>query len=125
VRAVFLLRRRLIDARADLVRNRLPQIEAEIARLKGLLSAPAEAERRDAIEARIHDLAREHWAIRHMSVWPMDRATFSKYAPVEIASNVVPVLVGPLLSLEETPAMAMPPASASVGSLVAWIGWLF
>lgn len=99
IRPVLTLRRRLIRTRAELLRERIPQIEAEIAHLKGNLPATTEAAQKGALETRIHDLAREHWAIRHMSCWPMDRSTFHKYAPVEIISNVAPILVGPMLSL--------------------------
>ena len=38
------------------------------------------AETKNSVEARIHDLAREHWLIRNMTVWPMDGATFRKNA---------------------------------------------
>jgi hypothetical protein len=117
IRPVFALRRRLIETRNDLLENRIPQIEAEIARLKGTLAATLEAERRNSIETRVHDLAREHWAIRNMSCWPMDKGTFHKYAPVEIVSNVAPVLVGPLLSVGEMHAAAQSPAASDVMGL--------
>lgn len=115
IRPVLALRRRLAETRADLRKNRIPQIEAEIAGLKGALAIVSAGER-PAIETRIDDLAREHWAIGRMSCWPMDRATFSKYAPVEIATNVAPVLVGPLLSLGDAQAVAQMPASDAVGA---------
>jgi hypothetical protein len=79
--------------------------------LKAALPATFEAQCRSAIETRIHDLAREHWAIRNMSCWPMDRATFSKYAPVEIVSNVAPVF-WPLLSMGDVQAAAQTPSTA-------------
>jgi hypothetical protein len=101
VRPVFALRRRLIVTRDDLLKTRTPQIETEIVRLKGALSGISGDDGRGAIETRIHDLAREHWAIRNMNCWPMNRSTFHKYAPVEIVSNVAPVLVGPLLSFTD------------------------
>jgi hypothetical protein len=101
IRPVLLLRHRLTQVRANLMQNRIPLIEGEIAQLKAALTAGgAEAERRSVIETRIHDLARERWAIRHMSGWPMDKATFSKYAPVELVSNVAPVF-WPLISIGE------------------------
>jgi hypothetical protein len=115
IRPVLALRRRLAERRDDLRRNRIPQIEAEIAALKGTLAAAGEGERR-SIETRIDDLAREHWAIRNMSCWPMDRGTFQKYAPVEIVSNVAPVLVGPLLSFGDAQAVAQAPAADALGT---------
>jgi hypothetical protein len=104
IRPVLRLRHRLTQVRASLMQDRIPLIEGEIAQLKSTLIAGApDAERRSAVETRIHDLARERWAIRHMSRWPMDRATFSKYAPLEIVSNVAPVF-WPLISIGEAQA---------------------
>ena len=101
VRPVLKLRARLKRTRAELLAKRVPEIESEIVRLKTTLAGTPEEKARTSIEARIHDLAREHWAIRTMSCWPMDKATFSKYAPLEILSNVVPILVGPMLSVAQ------------------------
>jgi hypothetical protein len=76
----------------------MPEIENEIARLKTMLAGAPEKNVRNSITARSLELAREHWAIRNMRCWPMDAATFSKYAPLEIATNIAPILVGPMLS---------------------------
>lgn len=98
VRPVLELRSRLKRARAELLAKRVPEIESEIARLKHALAETPDENRRAAIEVTINDLARERWSIGNMRCWPMDKATFNKYAPVEIASNVAPLLLGPLLS---------------------------
>lgn len=125
IRPVLLLRRRLAAARSDLLQTRIPQIEGEIAHLKAALPATFEAQGRSVIETRIHDLAREHWAIRNMSCWPMDRATFSKYAPVEIVSNVAPIF-WPLLSMGDVQAAAQTPSTAGwVSSLASYLKALF
>ena len=126
IRPVLDLRRRLVRERSHLLRDRIPQIESEIAQLKGALPGTAGAEGRKALETRIHDLAREHWAIRNMSCWPMDRTTFHKYAPVEIVSNVAPVLAGPLMSLNEAQSAWQPPMlSGFAGGVASFLKALF
>jgi len=116
IRPVLALRRRLIETRADLRTNRIPQIETEIARLKATLPGTLEPEQHRLIEATIDALAREHWAIRNMRCWPMDKGTFQKYAPVEIVANVAPVLVGPLMSFGDMQAATQSsPASDVIG----------
>jgi hypothetical protein len=126
IRPVLDLRRRLVRERSHLLRDRIPQIESEIAQLKGALPGTAGAEGRKALETRIHDLAREHWAIRNMSCWPMDRTTFHKYAPVEIVSNVAPVLAGPLMSFNEAQSAAqVPMLSGFAGGIASFLKALF
>ena len=98
IRPVLRLRHRLKRARSELLTKRMPEIENEIARLKTMLAGAPEKNVRNSITARSLELAREHWAIRNMRCWPMDAATFSKYAPLEIATNIAPILVGPMLS---------------------------
>jgi len=121
VRPVFALRHRQIEKRDDLVKNRLPQIGAEIARLKGALAGTSEDGDGSALEARIYELAREHAAIRNMNCWPMDKSTLHKYAPVGIVTNLAPPLIGSLLS------SGGPPAAGSgwLGGLAALFGGLF
>jgi hypothetical protein len=81
---------------------------------------------RGAIETRIHDLAREHWAIRNMNCWPMNRSTFHKYAPVEIVSNVAPVLVGPLLSFTDGAVSGQAAGPSDfIGALTSFLRTLF
>lgn len=94
---VLKLRGRLKRARQELLRTRVPEIEADIARLNAELASYSDPSRQAAVANAIADLAKERWSIRNMHSWPMDKGTFSKYAPVELVSNVAPVLIGPLL----------------------------
>lgn len=98
VRPVLELRNRLKRDQRDMLAKRVPEIEAEIASLNAGLARAADDSRRLGQEAAINELAKERWAIRNMRCWPMDKATFSKYAPVEIISNAAPLLLGPLLA---------------------------
>lgn len=98
IRPILLLRQRLKAARSQLLATRVPEIEGEIARLKILHANAPEKNVRRALAGRTDELAREHWAIRNMRCWPMDAATFTKYAPLEIAANLAPILLGPLIS---------------------------
>jgi hypothetical protein len=126
VRPVFALRHRLIVTRNELWKTRAPQVEAEIVRLKAALPGISDDDEKGAIETKIHDLAREHWAIRNMNCWPMDRSTFHKYAPVEIVSNVAPVLVGPFLSFTDGAASGQDAGSSGfIGTLMSFLRALF
>jgi hypothetical protein len=100
VRPVLALRRRLSAARAELIAERLPALEFQIAGLRQRLEEPFSEGARSSFEARMQELAREHWAIRNMRVWPMDAGTLRKYAPVEIATKVLPLAMAPSLPMQ-------------------------
>lgn len=99
VRPVLQLRRRLHRRRAELLETRVPQIESDIAQLQQRLAGMPAGEERPALEKSIGALAQERWSILTMRCWPMDRSTFSKYAPIELASNVAPLLFAPIFSM--------------------------
>lgn len=100
VRPVLALRRRLVAARTELAAERLPALEFQIAALRQKLEEPFSEGARSSFEARLQELAREHWAIRNMRVWPMDAGTLRKYAPVEIATKVLPLAIAPSLPMQ-------------------------
>src|SRR5581483_9555845 len=77
-----------------------PAFAFQIAALRQKLEEPFSEGARSSFEARLQELAREHWAIRNMSVWPMDAGTLRKYAPVEIATKVLPLAIAPSLPMQ-------------------------
>jgi hypothetical protein len=94
LRPVLQLRGRIKAERDELLSVRLPQIRAEIDKIRADLAAgPHGGADRAGAEARLAALAREHWDIRHMPVWPMDRTTMRQYFSVNAAGTVAPILL--------------------------------
>jgi hypothetical protein len=94
VRPVLRLRGRIKAERDELSRVRLPEIRAEIDAIRANLAvSPYAAADRAALVARLDALAREHWSIQHMPVWPMDRATMKQYFSVNAAGTVAPLVL--------------------------------
>jgi hypothetical protein len=92
VRPVLQLRRRIKSERDTLERVRLPEIQAEIDAIRAALPSFG-TDDRSKQEARLSTLAREHWDIAHMPVWPMDRTTVRQYFSVNAAGTVAPLVL--------------------------------
>jgi hypothetical protein len=94
LRPVLQLRQRIKSERSALERNRIPDIRAEIDAIRTTLAAgPVGESDRVSLEGRLSTLAREHWDILNMPVWPMDRTTMKQYFSVNAAVTVAPLLL--------------------------------
>jgi hypothetical protein len=92
VRPVLQLKHRITSERDALKRVRLPEIRAEIDAIRANLPTYA-ADDRAAQEVRLSVLAREHWDIKNMPTWPMDRTTMKQYFSVNATGTVAPLVL--------------------------------
>ncbi len=94
IRPVVQLKRRISAERDHLVRVRLPDIRAEIDKIRAnVASSPYSASDEAMLQGQLDALAREHWDIQHMPTWPMDRATMKQYFSVNAAGTVAPLVL--------------------------------
>jgi hypothetical protein len=94
IRPVVQLKRRITAERDHLARVRLPDIRAEIDKIRAnIASSPYSAADAAVLQGQLDALAREHWDIQHMPTWPMDRATVRQYFSVNAAGTVAPLVL--------------------------------